>query len=125
MVQTLSREIRILIIDEQALAQNYLRFALEKLGYGKILFTDRAQTALQWCKDQEFDLIICSFNLQQGKDGFQLYEELKVRRIQRLKTGFIFISAETDPSLVYSVLELQPDEFSGQTLYHARSTKPH
>ncbi len=111
MVQTLSREIRILIIDEQALAQNYLRFALEKLGYGKILFTDRAQTALQWCKDQEFDLIICSFNLQQGKDGFQLYEELKVRRIQRLKTGFIFISAETDPSLVYSVLELQPDEF--------------
>ncbi len=111
MVQTLSREIRILVIDEQALAQNYLRFALEKLGYSKIHFTDRAQTALQWCKEQEFDLIICSFNLQQGKDGFQLYEELKVRRIQRLKTGFIFISAETDPSLVYSVLELQPDEF--------------
>jgi DNA-binding response OmpR family regulator len=111
MVQNLSREIKILVIDEQALAQNYLRFALEKLGYSNIRFTDRAQTALLWCKDQDFDLIICSFNLQQGKDGFQLYEELKVRRIQRLKTGFIFISAETDPSLVYSVLELQPDEF--------------
>ena len=111
MDQPLSREIYILIIDEQALAQNYLRFALEKMGYTQVQFTDRAQTALQLCKDRQFDLIICSFNLQQGKDGYQLYEELKVRRIQKLSTGFIFISAETDPSLVYSVLELQPDEF--------------
>jgi DNA-binding response OmpR family regulator len=111
MDQNLSREIKILIIDEQALAQNYLRFALEKLGYTQVQFTDKAQSALQMCKDRQFDLIICSFNLQQGKDGYQLYEELKVRRIQKLSTGFIFISAETDPSLVYSVLELQPDEF--------------
>ncbi|HCU65127.1 MAG TPA: response regulator [Rheinheimera sp.] len=111
MDQNLSREIKILIIDEQALAQNYLRFALEKLGYTQVHFTDKAQSALQMCNDRQFDLIICSFNLQQGKDGYQLYEELKVRRIQKLSTGFIFISAETDPSLVYSVLELQPDEF--------------
>lgn len=111
MDQTLSREMTILIIDEQALAQNYLRFTLEKLGYSQVQFTDKAQTALVMCKERQFDLIICSFNLQQGKDGYQLYEELKVRRLQKLSTGFIFISAETDPSLVYSVLELQPDEF--------------
>jgi len=111
MDQTLSREMNILIIDEQALAQNYLRFTLDKLGYNQVQFTDKAQTALAMCKERQFDLIICSFNLQQGKDGYQLYEELKVRRLQKLSTGFIFISAETDPSLVYSVLELQPDEF--------------
>lgn len=111
MDQTLNREMNILIIDEQALAQNYLRYTLEKLGYSQVYFTDKAQTALAMCKERQFDLIICSFNLQQGKDGYQLYEELKVRRLQKLSTGFIFISAETDPSLVYSVLELQPDEF--------------
>ncbi|MFN6971656.1 MAG: response regulator [Rheinheimera sp.] len=111
MDQTLNREMNILIIDEQALAQNYLRYTLEKLGYSQVHFTDKAQTALAMCKERQFDLIICSFNLQQGKDGYQLYEELKVRRLQKLSTGFIFISAETDPSLVYSVLELQPDEF--------------
>jgi DNA-binding response OmpR family regulator len=111
MDQTLSREMTILIIDEQALAQNYLRYTLEKLGYSQVHFTDKAQAALAMCKERQFDLIICSFNLQQGKDGYQLYEELKVRRLQKLSTGFIFISAETDPSLVYSVLELQPDEF--------------
>lgn len=111
MEQAFSRDIRILVIDEQALAQNYLKFALEKLGYGSVQLTDRASIALQLCQQQQFDLIILSFNLQQGKDGFQLYEELKTRKLQGYNTGFIFISAETDPSLVHSVIELQPDEF--------------
>ncbi|WP_348729323.1 response regulator [Rheinheimera texasensis] len=111
MEQAFSRDIRILVIDEQALAQNYLKFALEKLGYSSVQLTDRASTALQLCQQQQFDLIILSFNLQQGKDGFQLYEELKTRKLQSHNTGFIFISAETDPSLVHSVIELQPDEF--------------
>jgi len=111
MEQVFSRDLRILVIDEQALAQNYLKFALEKLGYGSVQLTDRASVALQLCQQQQFDLIILSFNLQQGKDGFQLYEELKTRKLQSNNTGFIFISAETDPSLVHSVIELQPDEF--------------
>ena len=109
MDQTLNREMNILIIDEQALAQNYLRYTLEKLGYSQVHFTDKAQTALAMCKERQFDLIICSFNLQQGKDGYQLYEELKVRRLQKLSTGFIFISAETDPGdFVWGMVVLSP-----------------
>ncbi len=46
MEQAFSRDIRILVIDEQALAQNYLKFALEKLGYSSVQLTDRASWAL-------------------------------------------------------------------------------
>jgi len=109
--QEFSRDIHILIVDEQALAQSYLKFALERLGYQSVQLTDRASLALQLCQQQQFDLIILSFNLQQGKDGFQLYDEIRSRALQRHNTGYIFISAETDPSLVHSVIELQPDEF--------------
>lgn len=109
--QEFSRDISILIVDEQALAQSYLKFALDKLGYSSVQLTDRASLALQLCQQQQFDLVILSFNLQQGKDGFQLYDEIKHRRLQSSNTGYIFISAETDPSLVHSVIELQPDEF--------------
>ena len=109
--QEFSRDIHILIVDEQALAQSYLKFALERLGYQSVQLTDRASLALQLCQQQQFDLIILSFNLQQGKDGFQLYDEIRARALQRHNTGYIFISAETDPSLVHSVIELQPDEF--------------
>lgn len=110
-IQEFSRDINILIVDEQALAQSYLKFALERLGYQSVQLTDRASLALQLCQQQQFDLIVLSFNLQQGKDGFQLYDEIKHRRLQSYNTGYIFISAETDPSLVHSVIELQPDEF--------------
>lgn len=111
MDNTVKRDERILIIDDQSLSQSYLRYALEQLGYQNISYADRAQTALSLCKQNSYDLIICAYNLPKGKDGYQLFEELKVSGLQQLNCGMIFISAETDPALVHSVLELQPDEF--------------
>ncbi|MDX5407795.1 MAG: response regulator [Chromatiaceae bacterium] len=105
------RDERILIIDDQSLSQSYLRYALEQLGYQNLSYADRAQTALNLCKQNAFDLIICAYNLPQGKDGYQLFDELKSTGLQKLSCGLIFISADTDPALVHSVLELQPDEF--------------
>lgn len=105
------RDERILIIDDQSLSQSYLRYALEQLNYQNISYADRAQTALNLCKQNYFDLIICAYNLPQGKDGYQLFDELKSTGLQKLSCGLIFISADTDPALVHSVLELQPDEF--------------
>ncbi len=110
MVVKLNKDIQILVVDEQPLTQNYLRYALETLGYTGFTYAENSAAAISLCRDKAFDLIICSFNLN-GKDGYQLYQELKVRNLFRHCTGFIFISAETDPSLVHSVLELQPDEF--------------
>jgi DNA-binding response OmpR family regulator len=110
MAVKLNKDIQILVVDEQPLTQNYLRYALETLGYSSFHYAENSATALVMCRDKAFDLIICSFNLN-GKDGYQLYQELKARNLFRHSTGFIFISAETDPSLVHSVLELQPDEF--------------
>ncbi|WP_337880874.1 response regulator [Rheinheimera sp.] len=110
MTDQLSRDIRILIVDEQPILQNYLRFALETLGFLSFSHAENASNALALYQDKFFDLVICSFNLD-GKDGYQLYQELKARNLYRHSTGFIFISADTDPSLVHSVLELQPDEF--------------
>jgi DNA-binding response OmpR family regulator len=105
------RDERILIIDEQQLSQSYLRYTLEQLGYQNITIADRAQLALNLCRNNLFDLIICSFNQAEGKDGFQLFAELKFSGLQKHATALIFISAETDPTLVHSVIELQPDEF--------------
>lgn len=111
MDSSLKRNERILIIDEQSLSQSYLRYALEQLNYQDITIADRPQLALNLCRDKQFDLVICSYNQGDGKDGYQLYEELKLSGLQKHTTGVIFISAETDPTLVHSVIELQPDEF--------------
>ena len=111
METAVKRDERILIIDEQSLSQSYLRYALEQLHYQNISYADRAQTALTLCRQNSYDLIICAYNLPKGKDGYQLFDELKSTGCQKISCGLIFISADTDPALVHSVLELQPDEF--------------
>ncbi|GAB2931826.1 response regulator [Rheinheimera gaetbuli] len=111
METAVKRDERILIIDDQSLTQSYLRYALEQLGYHNLSYADKAQAALNLCKQNSYDLIVCGYNLAQGKDGYQLFEELKLSGLQKLSCGLLFISADTDPQLVHSVLELQPDEF--------------
>ncbi|MEC8224744.1 MAG: response regulator, partial [Pseudomonadota bacterium] len=102
---------KILIVEEQALAQSYMKQSLEGLGFRQLRFAEHAIAAKEQCQIEQFDLIVCSFNLSKHQDGYQLYEELKVNRLIKNSTGFIFISAETSGSLVHSVLELQPDDF--------------
>lgn len=102
---------KILIVEEQPLAQSYMKQSLEKLGFRQLRFAEHANSAKEQCTTEQFDLIVCSFNLSKNQDGYQLYEELRVKRLIKNSTGFIFISAETSGSLVHSVLELQPDDF--------------
>ncbi|WP_372762907.1 response regulator [Pseudoalteromonas sp.] len=102
---------KILIVEEQPLAQSYMKQSLERLGFRQLRFADHANSAKEQCLHEPFDLIVCSFNLSKQQDGYQLYEELRVKQLIKSSTGFIFISAETSGSLVHSVLELQPDDF--------------
>jgi len=102
---------KILIVEEQPLTQSYMKQSLERLGFQQLRFADHANSVKEQCSNEEFDLIVCSFNLNKHQDGYQLYEELRVKQLIRNSTGFIFISSETSGSLVHSILELQPDDF--------------
>ncbi|MFC3030913.1 response regulator [Pseudoalteromonas fenneropenaei] len=102
---------KILIVEEQALALSYMKQSLERLDFSNVQFAESAPIAKEMCQVEAFELIICSFDLSKKQDGYQLYEELKSKRLIRNVTGFIFISAETSGALVHSVLELQPDDF--------------
>ncbi|MEO2266746.1 response regulator [Pseudoalteromonas sp. YIC-656] len=111
MSQQVTSSAHILIVEEQPLALSYMKQSLERLGYRSLRFAENAISAKELCTENSFDLIICAFNLSKHQDGYQLYEELKVKKLIRGATGFIFISAETSGALVHSVLELHPDDF--------------
>ncbi|WP_462157834.1 response regulator [Pseudoalteromonas sp. GB56] len=111
MSQQVTSSANILIVEEQPLALSYMKQSLERLGYRSLRFAENAVTAKELCTENSFDLIICAFNLSKHQDGYQLYEELRVKKLIRGATGFIFISAETSGELVHSVLELHPDDF--------------
>ncbi|OHU85787.1 MULTISPECIES: tetratricopeptide repeat-containing response regulator [Pseudoalteromonas] len=102
---------KILIVEEQPLALSYMKRSLEQLSFRDMQFAENSSVAKDLCKTHNFELIICSFDLTHGQDGYQLYEELKHKKLIKKTTAFIFVSAETSPAVVHSILELNPDEF--------------
>lgn len=103
--------IKLLIVEEQPLALSHLRRSLEQLQFKHIYIAEHAMAAVKLCESEKFDLIICSYDLTKRQNGYQLYEELKSKKLIKNTTAFIFVSANTSGELVHSVLELQPDDF--------------
>ena len=107
----LARQSKVLIIDDQVLAKGYMKYSLEELGFQNIEYIDKVNLALQTIRREHFDLIICSYDLKNEQDGYYLYDQLKVDGDIAPSTAFVFISADTTPDIVHSIVELQPDDF--------------
>ncbi|MBT0587648.1 response regulator [Alteromonas oceanisediminis] len=107
----LARQSKVLIIDDQALAKGYMKYSLEELGFDNIHYSDVVSHAMQTVRREHFDLIICSYDLKNEQDGYYLYDQLKADGDIAPSTAFVFISADTTPDIVHSIVELQPDDF--------------
>ncbi|WP_100641888.1 response regulator [Alteromonas facilis] len=107
----LARQSRVLIIDDQVLAKGYMKYSLEELGFQNIEYIDKVNQALSTIRREYFDLIICSYDLKNEQDGYYLYDQLKQDGDIAPSTAFVFISADTTPDIVHSIVELQPDDF--------------
>jgi len=70
-------KLRVLIVDDF----NSFRLALSKMlsefGFSHIDSAANGTEALNYCKKQSYDLVLCDYNLGPGKNGQQLLEELR------------------------------------------------
>jgi tetratricopeptide (TPR) repeat protein len=104
-------KLNVLIIDDNLLVHHVLKESLFALGIKEVRCAENAYYGLRLCDEMHFHIIICAFNVKSDKDGFHLLEELKFKGHVTKTTVLIFLSSETDESLVNSVIELQPDDF--------------
>jgi len=104
-------QLAVLIIDDNRLVHDTLKRGLYDLGIKHVKCAENAYYGLRLCESTRFHIIICSFNVNSDKDGFHLLEELKFRGHVNKTTVLIFLSTETNESLVNSIVELQPDDF--------------
>jgi len=107
----LAQSCKVLIVDDQVLAQGYMKYSLEELGFRDITYEDKANKAIKLIANTHYDLIVCSYNLKKDQDGYHLYDELKSSYALSPRTAFVFISADTNAELVHSIVEMQPDDF--------------
>jgi len=104
-------KLNVLVIDDNLLVHSVLKESLFSLGIKEVRCVQNAYYGLRLCDEMHFHIVICAFNVKSDKDGFHLLEELKFKGHVTKTTVLIFLSTETDESLVNSIIELQPDDF--------------
>ncbi|MCO4799413.1 MAG: response regulator [Colwelliaceae bacterium] len=103
--------LNVLIIDDNILVHDTMKRSLYDMGIREVRCAQNAYFGIKLCSEMKFHIIICSFNVESDKDGFHLLEELKFKGFVTKRTVLIFLSTETNESLVNSIIELQPDDF--------------
>lgn len=100
-----------LVVDDLDTIRSAVKGMVQMLGCKKIAVANNGNRAIELCQATPFNFILCDFNLGEGKDGYQLFEELKLRGLMQPSTVFILISAETTLQVVHGLIELQPDDY--------------
>ncbi len=102
---------KVLIIDDFAEMRSSLRNMLLSYGADEITTAATGEDAVLHLCQHNFDIILCDYNLGDGKDGQQVLEEAKHRNRLPYSTVFIMVTAENTLMMVMGALEYQPDEY--------------
>jgi tetratricopeptide (TPR) repeat protein len=84
---------------------------LSSFGATQVEMASTAEDAMNKCKYDYYDIILCDFNLGAGKNGQQILEELRVTKRIKHTHLFIMITAETSKEVVLGAREYQPDAY--------------
>ena len=100
-----------LVIDDFPDMRGSIRRMLVNFGIANVETASSGPEAITWCEQKYFDIILCDYNLGDGKSGQQILEELRYRRLLKRTTVYMMITAETTKSMVFGALEYQPDDY--------------
>ncbi|MCU7844034.1 MAG: response regulator [Candidatus Thiodiazotropha sp. (ex Monitilora ramsayi)] len=103
--------LRYLIIDD--FEQMRVSFKGMLTGFGALDIETCAcgEMGLKALSVHNYDVVICDYNLGDGKDGQQVLEEARHLGYLRHACSFFMITAESNMPMVLGALEQQPDEY--------------
>ncbi len=105
------RNLRFLVVDDFENFRMSLRQMVRTFGVEKIEVAGTGEDAVARCEREEFDIVLCDYNLGSGKSGQQVLEELRYNKILKQTSLFIMITAETAKDMVMGALEYLPDSY--------------
>lgn len=100
-----------LVIDDFPDMRGSIRRMLVNFGVNEVDTASTGEEAITHCEHKSYDIILCDYNLGDGKSGQQILEELRYRRVLKNTTIYMMITAETTKAMVFGALEYQPDEY--------------
>lgn len=103
---------QVLIVEDQRPFLLLLKGLMHSMGASDVVTKSSAEQAVSLCKKHKFDIVICDLHLgADNKNGYELIEELRTRRLISPTSVFILISADSARPVVLGSIERRPDDF--------------
>ncbi|MBD8529656.1 MULTISPECIES: tetratricopeptide repeat-containing response regulator [unclassified Massilia] len=100
-----------LVVDDFIGVRQLLRESLRSLGAKSIDQAASGGEAIALLAKLRYDVVLCDFNLGDGKNGQQVLEEARVRNFLLPSSVWMMVSAEKSVESVMGAAEHQPDAY--------------
>jgi len=100
-----------LVVDDFIGVRQLLRESLRSLGAKNIDQASSGGEAMGLLSRIRYDVVLCDYNLGEGKNGQQVLEEARVRNLINPSTVWLMVSAEKSVESVMGAAEHQPDAY--------------
>lgn len=101
----------VLIVDDFHEMRLMLRDILSPLYPDKIVTAVNGREAIEALEKIQFIIVLCDYNLGEGKDGQQVLEEARKRTLLPFSAVFMMITAENTSDMVMGAIEHLPDDY--------------
>lgn len=112
-----------LIVDDFENFRLSMRQMLRSCGADKIELVPNATNAIQYCSYNHVDVVLCDYNLGDGKNGQHILEELRHKKLLKRSSLFLMVTAETSKEMVMGAREYQPDAYLTKPINRAMLEK--
>jgi tetratricopeptide (TPR) repeat protein len=104
-------EKRYLLVDDFVGIRQLLRESLRNLGAKHIDQAASGGEAMVLLSKTRYDVVLCDYNLGDGKNGQQVLEEARIRNLMLPSGVWLMVSAEKSVESVMGAAEHQPDAY--------------
>ena len=102
---------KILIVDDFPAMRSMLRTILVSFGANNMKEAKNGEEAVEIIAQEALDIVLCDYNLGEGKNGQQVLEEAQERDLLPYSSIFIMSTAENTSEMVMGAVEYQPDDY--------------
>lgn len=102
---------KILVIEDQTIIRETIKHILYSLGARHIVEAGTGINGIVEMRRVQFDIVLCDYNLGDGKNGQQVLEEAKHFKLLPFSAIFIMITVEHSKNMVLSALDCKPDDY--------------
>tara|TARA_R110001599_G_C12233814_1_gene658233 strand:+ start:645 stop:2258 length:1614 start_codon:yes stop_codon:yes gene_type:complete len=102
---------RFLIVDQLDSFCFSTKKTLKELGLKLVGTASSAQKVISGFESINYDVVLCNYDLGKGKNGQELLEELRYRKLLKFTGLFFIVSAEVEKGKVMGTIENEPDGY--------------